>query len=74
VRLNHIGDWGTQFGMLIQYMAEEPGGLEASSSQAVSDLQVLYRCALLGMRGWCLGQQEGAGQARGGGGGGGLGR
>ena len=22
-RVNHVGDWGTQFGMLIQYLKEE---------------------------------------------------
>lgn len=46
LRLNHIGDWGTQFGMLIQYIAEKrPGGLEASTEEDVADLQVLYRAA-----------------------------
>jgi arginyl-tRNA synthetase len=25
VRLNHVGDWGTQFGMLIQYLKETQG-------------------------------------------------
>ena len=46
LRLNHIGDWGTQFGMLIQYMAEKrPGGLQASTEEDVADLQVLYRAA-----------------------------
>lgn len=30
LRLNHVGDWGTQFGMLIQHMAElRPEGLGA---------------------------------------------
>lgn len=46
LRLNHIGDWGTQFGMLIQYMAEKrPGGLNAATDEDVADLQVLYRAA-----------------------------
>lgn len=46
LRLNHIGDWGTQFGMLIQYMAEKrPEGLNAASDEDVADLQVLYRAA-----------------------------
>ncbi|PRW45481.1 arginine--tRNA chloroplastic mitochondrial-like isoform X2 isoform B [Chlorella sorokiniana] len=45
-RLNHIGDWGTQFGMLIQYMAEKrEGGLNAATDEDVADLQVLYRAA-----------------------------
>lgn len=44
VRLNHIGDWGTQFGMLIEHMAElRPGGLAESRDEDVADLQVLYR-------------------------------
>lgn len=39
------GDWGTQFGMLIQYMAEKrPEGLNATSDEDVADLQVsLFR-------------------------------
>eukprot|EP00192_Tetraselmis_astigmatica_P021566 CAMPEP_0117666170 /NCGR_PEP_ID=MMETSP0804-20121206/10222_1 /TAXON_ID=1074897 /ORGANISM="Tetraselmis astigmatica, Strain CCMP880" /LENGTH=297 /DNA_ID=CAMNT_0005473675 /DNA_START=236 /DNA_END=1130 /DNA_ORIENTATION=+ len=40
VRLNHVGDWGTQFGMLIQHMRDE-----ASESTEVSDLMALYRAA-----------------------------
>ncbi|GBF91032.1 hypothetical protein Rsub_03887 [Raphidocelis subcapitata] len=46
VRLNHIGDWGTQFGMLIQHMGEvTPGGLDAAGDQDVSDLMALYRAS-----------------------------
>ncbi|WIA09204.1 hypothetical protein OEZ86_011787 [Tetradesmus obliquus] len=46
VRLNHIGDWGTQFGMLIEHMAElRPGGLAESRDEDVADLQTLYRAA-----------------------------
>ncbi|WP_203835043.1 arginine--tRNA ligase [Winogradskya humida] len=26
VRANHLGDWGTSFGMLIEYLLEHPGG------------------------------------------------
>ncbi len=29
VRQNHIGDWGTQYGMLIQYLAEHPADTSA---------------------------------------------
>ncbi|MET7424651.1 arginine--tRNA ligase [Dactylosporangium sp. NPDC005555] len=29
VRQNHIGDWGTQYGMLIQYLAEHPSDTSA---------------------------------------------
>eukprot|EP00878_Enallax_costatus_P002829 GHUV01003021.1.p1 GENE.GHUV01003021.1~~GHUV01003021.1.p1 ORF type:complete len:672 (+),score=213.86 GHUV01003021.1:232-2016(+) len=46
MRLNHIGDWGTQFGMLIEHMAElRPGGLAESRDEDVADLQQLYRAA-----------------------------
>ena len=41
LRLNHIGDWGTQFGMLIQYISEKrPEGLNAADDEDVADLQV----------------------------------
>ena len=46
LRLNHVGDWGTQFGMLIQHMAEStPGGLDSVGDADVSDLQALYKAA-----------------------------
>ncbi len=46
LRLNHVGDWGTQFGMLIQHMTEStPGGLERVGDAGVSDLQALYKAA-----------------------------
>ncbi|CAD7702238.1 unnamed protein product [Ostreobium quekettii] len=48
LRINHIGDWGTQFGMLIQHMSESrPEGLgeEGGSEEDVADLQNLYRAA-----------------------------
>ena len=41
------GDWGTQFGMLIQYIAEKrPEGLNAASDEDVQDLQVPYRLCI----------------------------
>lgn len=40
-RVNHVGDWGTQFGMLIQFMKEN--GISPDSS--VSDLQACYKQA-----------------------------
>lgn len=44
------GDWGTQFGMLIQYMAEKrPEGLNAATDEDVADLQVSAR-SLAGLR------------------------
>ncbi|MEW2610431.1 arginine--tRNA ligase [Streptomyces sp. NPDC047880] len=50
VRRHHIGDWGTQFGMLIQYLEEHPHGLdhradEVSGEEAMSNLDRLYKAA-----------------------------
>ncbi|MCC9708925.1 arginine--tRNA ligase [Streptomyces sp. MNU76] len=54
VRRHHIGDWGTQFGMLIQYLDEHPheldhkesdGDLQASGEAAMSNLDRLYKTA-----------------------------
>ncbi|MBA5225428.1 MULTISPECIES: arginine--tRNA ligase [Streptomyces] len=50
VRRHHIGDWGTQFGMLIQYLDEHPGELdheasEVSGEEAMSNLDRLYKAA-----------------------------
>ncbi len=41
IRQNHIGDWGTQFGMLIAYFEEQ--GDEAGKS--LSDLEEFYKAA-----------------------------
>ncbi|MEU9554887.1 arginine--tRNA ligase [Streptomyces fumanus] len=50
VRRHHIGDWGTQFGMLIQYLDEHPheldhGAGEVSGEEAMSNLDRLYKAA-----------------------------
>ncbi|MEU8764153.1 arginine--tRNA ligase [Streptomyces sp. NPDC048659] len=55
IRRHHIGDWGTQFGMLIQYLIEHPHELdrsdtgrastEESGAQAMSNLNRLYKAA-----------------------------
>ncbi|MFI8350715.1 arginine--tRNA ligase [Streptomyces sp. NPDC085596] len=50
VRRHHIGDWGTQFGMLIQYLDEHPHELdhkesEVSGEEAMSNLDRLYKTA-----------------------------
>ncbi|KAF7458861.1 arginyl-tRNA synthetase family protein [Cryptosporidium felis] len=42
LRINHVGDWGTQFGMLIEYMKEEyPDFMD--DLPEISDLQEFYR-------------------------------
>ncbi len=52
VRRHHIGDWGTQFGMLVQYLMEHPHELdhteaaEADAGEAsMSRLDRLYKAA-----------------------------
>jgi arginyl-tRNA synthetase len=46
IRQNHIGDWGTQFGMLIAYLKEEnPGVIANPNSVHISDLEQFYRNA-----------------------------
>ena len=46
LRLNHVGDWGTQFGMLIAYLREAyPQALTTSNALDLGDLVTLYRKA-----------------------------
>lgn len=50
IRRHHIGDWGTQFGMLIQYLDEHPHELdhqsaEVTGEEAMSNLGRLYKAA-----------------------------
>lgn len=41
-RLNHVGDWGTQFGMLIAHLQDKfPDYLTVSPP--ISDLQAFYK-------------------------------
>lgn len=40
IRQNHVGDWGTQFGMLLAYLEEQP-----TASDELSDLETFYRAA-----------------------------
>ncbi len=44
LRLNHVGDWGTQFGMLISYLREVcPEALTTSDAIELGDLVAFYR-------------------------------
>ena len=48
VRLNHVGDWGTQFGMLVEHLRDEyPEALDKETSKNVElgDLVMLYKAA-----------------------------
>ncbi|MFJ4440127.1 arginine--tRNA ligase [Streptomyces sp. NPDC088923] len=55
IRRHHIGDWGTQFGMLIQYLIEHPAELDRSSDPsevsqaageaAMSNLNRVYKAS-----------------------------
>jgi len=44
LRLNHVGDWGTAFGMLIEHIKSQPDfSLEKIRQYSLSDLMCLYR-------------------------------
>ena len=43
IRQNHLGDWGTQFGMLVELLTDQ--GWEAGGKQHIADLDELYRQA-----------------------------
>ncbi|MFF3249035.1 arginine--tRNA ligase [Streptomyces sp. NPDC002870] len=51
IRRHHIGDWGTQYGMLIQYLIEHPheldheGVAEVSGEEAMSSLDRIYKAS-----------------------------
>jgi arginyl-tRNA synthetase len=44
LRLNHVGDWGTQFGMLICYLQEVyPSALDKADALDIGDLVTFYK-------------------------------
>ncbi len=43
IRANHVGDWGTQFGMLIAYLEKQEA--ESSEDLNISDFEAFYRAA-----------------------------
>ncbi len=46
LRLNHVGDWGTAFGMLIAYLkADHPRVLSGEETPSLSDLMNWYRAS-----------------------------
>lgn len=47
LRLNHVGDWGTQFGMLIAYLTEHHSDLHKIRALNLSQLLSTYRAAKL---------------------------
>lgn len=44
IRQNHVGDWGTQFGMLIEHLVDE-GVHEDATSLSLGDLNAFYQAA-----------------------------
>lgn len=44
IRENHLGDWGTPFGMLIEHLVDV-GGVEGAATLDVRDLDAFYKAA-----------------------------
>ena len=42
IRQNHMGDWGTQFGMLIEYLVDSDWDID-SNNDSISDLNLRYQ-------------------------------
>jgi arginyl-tRNA synthetase len=46
LRINHVGDWGTTFGMLIHYLREtQPQALQNPDAVRIADLETFYKQA-----------------------------
>ncbi|XP_037493009.1 arginine--tRNA ligase, cytoplasmic [Jatropha curcas] len=45
LRRNHVGDWGTQFGMLIEFLFEKFPNFEDVNESAIGDLQAFYKAS-----------------------------
>ncbi|XP_060209864.1 arginine--tRNA ligase, cytoplasmic-like isoform X1 [Lycium barbarum] len=45
LRRNHVGDWGTQFGMLIEFLFDQLPNWEADSTPAIGDLEGFYKAS-----------------------------
>ncbi|XP_059432129.1 arginine--tRNA ligase, cytoplasmic-like isoform X1 [Corylus avellana] len=45
LRRNHVGDWGTQFGMLIEFLFETVPNWEDGKEIAIGDLQAFYKAS-----------------------------
>lgn len=45
IRQNHLGDWGTQFGMLIAHLEELQNQGNTAASMELADLEMFYRQA-----------------------------
>ena len=45
IRQNHVGDWGTQFGMLIAHLEDLSAGGATTRSAELADLEAFYRAA-----------------------------
>ncbi|GMP24518.1 hypothetical protein CsSME_00001761 [Camellia sinensis var. sinensis] len=42
---NHVGDWGTQFGMLVEFIFEKFPNVEVVNDQAIRDLKAFYKAS-----------------------------
>ncbi|CAL0335287.1 unnamed protein product [Lupinus luteus] len=47
LRRNHVGDWGTQFGMLIEFLFEKFPNTEEADEPDIGDLQAFYKASKL---------------------------